>query len=440
MKSFFELRESAKQLSEKTMELAGVTLQNMEHCPGAVSAFKENLKNGASEADVAKAAKAVDAYLAIEDKAKTSGATEDDLEEMEDLVDKAKKIIDELGLEGHTYHDMHLERVEDMIDGEDEDDDDEDEMNEAVEDDMPASPDEKSMAMDQAKFLQYVGKEVTQYLEKNKEFPEWMQNKLSGLHEKAKDMHAVLAGDYEDGDMNESNLDEVLDSPEKMDRYRAKAQSSRDRAAKSAVATNLRSKNAGQREHPAKDLKTMAKRTAGLRMADKAAMRKTYKALRKEETVDEAMTASQHRMAMLDKIRKSGVVKTGSMSKDDKDKVQKESVITEKSKNMIYTGLPDDYTDDPFKHEVYINGKKVASGGYGPYKLDGKEYRSVDEFIRALAKKYNVPESSFDLYKFDDNGKNPKIYAKGFKPRGKVGMANKGQSLAKTLSALRGKK
>lgn len=70
--------------------------------------------------------------------------------------------------------------------------------NEQAEDDMPASPDEKSMAMKQAKFIEYVADEIEEYLEKNKAFPEWMQNKLSAFHEKAKDMHAVLAGDYDD--------------------------------------------------------------------------------------------------------------------------------------------------------------------------------------------------------------------------------------------------
>jgi hypothetical protein len=70
-------------------------------------------------------------------------------------------------------------------------------VDEAVEDDMPASPDEASMAMDQAKFIQYVGKEIEDYISGGKEFPEWMQNKLSALHEKAKGMHAVMAGKYE---------------------------------------------------------------------------------------------------------------------------------------------------------------------------------------------------------------------------------------------------
>jgi hypothetical protein len=71
------------------------------------------------------------------------------------------------------------------------------EMKEAPEDDMPASPDEASMAMDQAKFIGYVAEEIMEYIQGNNEFPEWMQNKLSALHEKAKGMHAVMAGKYE---------------------------------------------------------------------------------------------------------------------------------------------------------------------------------------------------------------------------------------------------
>jgi hypothetical protein len=80
---------------------------------------------------------------------------------------------------------------------------------EQAEDDMPASPDEKSMAMKQAKFIEYVADEIEEYLEKNKSFPEWMQNKLSALHEKAKDMHAVLAGEYDD---DEDEMNEEKDS------------------------------------------------------------------------------------------------------------------------------------------------------------------------------------------------------------------------------------
>ena len=76
----------------------------------------------------------------------------------------------------------------------------------------PASPDEKSMAMRQAKFIQYVGDEIMEHLEQDGDFPEWMQNKLSELHQKAKDMHSTMSGSYEDDedDMNETKLGEGL--------------------------------------------------------------------------------------------------------------------------------------------------------------------------------------------------------------------------------------
>jgi hypothetical protein len=86
---------------------------------------------------------------------------------------------------------------------------------EQAEDDMPASPDEKSMAMSQAKFIEYVAEEIKEYIEKDKPFPEWMQNKLSSLHENAKNMHAVLAGDYEDEDEMEEAVQSADRKPEK---------------------------------------------------------------------------------------------------------------------------------------------------------------------------------------------------------------------------------
>ena len=66
-----------------------------------------------------------------------------------------------------------------------------------------ASPDEASMAKKQAEYIEYVGRELGEYLEDNKEFPEWMQNKLSGLFEKAKDLHGNLGDHGEDEDEEE---------------------------------------------------------------------------------------------------------------------------------------------------------------------------------------------------------------------------------------------
>jgi hypothetical protein len=76
---------------------------------------------------------------------------------------------------------------------------------EAIEDMEPASPDEFQMAVKQAEFIQYVGKKIVEHLEAQREFPEWMQNKLSALHQKAKDMHSTLGA----RGMDESTITEA---------------------------------------------------------------------------------------------------------------------------------------------------------------------------------------------------------------------------------------
>jgi hypothetical protein len=97
-----------------------------------------------------------------------------------------------------------------------------DDLDEAKsEDDMPASPDEAGMAMDQAKFIGYVAKEISEYIGGKKEFPEWMQNKLSGFHEKAKDMHAVLAGKYDNKSVDEAFEPHMMYNPKTGKGYKA---------------------------------------------------------------------------------------------------------------------------------------------------------------------------------------------------------------------------
>lgn len=77
-------------------------------------------------------------------------------------------------------------------------------MREAAEE--PASPDESSMAMDQADFLAYVAKEMKDHLKAGKDFPEWMQNKLSKVQQAAQDLHSNF-GDHGE---NEDDMDEAL--------------------------------------------------------------------------------------------------------------------------------------------------------------------------------------------------------------------------------------
>lgn len=63
------------------------------------------------------------------------------------------------------------------------------------EQDEPASPDEGSMAMQQLKFMAYAANEIMDHIKNGGEFPEWMQNKLSGVHEKMKSLHANIDHD-----------------------------------------------------------------------------------------------------------------------------------------------------------------------------------------------------------------------------------------------------
>lgn len=104
--------------------------------------------------------------------------------------------------------------------------------------------------------------------------------------------------------------------------------------------------------------------------------------------------------------------------RDERDEVKEDTG----SDNMIYIGHPDDYMDDVWKHEVYIDGKMVTSGEH--FELDGKSFDSVDDFIRALSKKFGAPVDSFDLYAFDDNGENPELQKKNFIPRDGIGEGN----------------
>jgi hypothetical protein len=67
------------------------------------------------------------------------------------------------------------------------------------ENDIPASPDEKSMAMNQLNFIKYAASEIEEYLESGVDgFPEWLQNKLTTVHSKIKDIHSYIEGERRD--------------------------------------------------------------------------------------------------------------------------------------------------------------------------------------------------------------------------------------------------
>lgn len=67
---------------------------------------------------------------------------------------------------------------------------------EVVEDhDMPASPEEAEMAGDQAEFIKYAIEEIKNSIDNGNSFPEWYQNKLSGVYTTMKSLHAWMEGD-----------------------------------------------------------------------------------------------------------------------------------------------------------------------------------------------------------------------------------------------------
>ena len=87
-------------------------------------------------------------------------------------------------------------------------------IQEAPEDNMPASPDEGGMAKDQLEFMKYAADEIMQHIENGGEFPEWMQNKLSGTFEKMKSLHANIDHSNVESVKEELDLDELkMDDP-----------------------------------------------------------------------------------------------------------------------------------------------------------------------------------------------------------------------------------
>lgn len=85
----------------------------------------------------------------------------------------------------------------------------------------------------------------------------------------------------------ETIKNEVLDTPKAMQSYKNKAKASKDRATNSAVAKILR-----KGDH-SDDLRTRAKREKGLKMVDRNAKRKTFKALRGENAGEESFNVKE---------------------------------------------------------------------------------------------------------------------------------------------------
>jgi len=86
-------------------------------------------------------------------------------------------------------------------------------MGESVEEDddeydQPASRPEAEMVDNQIAFIKYAVDEIEDNVKAGGEFPEWFQNKLSGVHETIKMLHAYMEGERRSDDQGEEEMGE----------------------------------------------------------------------------------------------------------------------------------------------------------------------------------------------------------------------------------------
>lgn len=87
--------------------------------------------------------------------------------------------------------------------------DEDSKVNEAVEDEEPASPDEAGMAKAQLNFIAYAVDEMEEYIDKGVAFPEWFQNKLTGVYTSMQDLHAYMEGENHDEDEEDEDEEDM---------------------------------------------------------------------------------------------------------------------------------------------------------------------------------------------------------------------------------------
>ena len=74
--------------------------------------------------------------------------------------------------------------------------------------DQPASQPEAEMVDNQIAFIKYAVDEIEDNVKAGGEFPEWFQNKLSGVHETIKMLHAYMEGERRSDDQGEEQMGE----------------------------------------------------------------------------------------------------------------------------------------------------------------------------------------------------------------------------------------
>jgi hypothetical protein len=98
--------------------------------------------------------------------------------------------------------------------------------------DEPASKYEAEMLDNQIAFIKYAADEIRDHVHKGGVFPEWFQNKLSGVHEKIKTLHAYMEGERQQElerkrmmsmkDVKDDYFETLSDKLQKMTDYEAK--------------------------------------------------------------------------------------------------------------------------------------------------------------------------------------------------------------------------
>ena len=104
--------------------------------------------------------------------------------------------------------------------------------------DDPASKYEAEMLDNQIAFIKYAADEIRDHVHKGGVFPEWFQNKLSGVHEKIKTLHAYMEGERQQElerkrmmgmkDVKDDYFETLSDKLQKMTDYEAKKKTLQD--------------------------------------------------------------------------------------------------------------------------------------------------------------------------------------------------------------------
>lgn len=191
------------------------------------------------------------------------------------------------------------------------------------------------------------------------------------LINKIKKSGVVKTGSMSKDGSKKEETNEVLDTPKAMQSYRDKAKYSKDRAANSAAAKMLRSKDGFKSTDTSDELKTMDKRTKGLKMADRNATNKTVKALRKEQVSLNRSSDKLTREATIPDGQ-TAMTKRPELTNNDKDKLAKIRKMMDREKKTF---------------KALRRKEDVSEAKKGGYDIYHKDFSGAMQHAYAAAKK-----------------------------------------------------